>query len=216
MLLDIFVRIEGFFKRLESYMEVRPTAAMTDVIVKIMTEVLSILAIATKKIKQGRLSESDVHKLLFAYLFPEKFMKKLLSKNNIEDAVKKLNTLTMEETRMVIAETLKVTNRVDDKVDKVDDTVNRVDDKVDRVDDKVDKVDDKVDKVDSKVDKVDDMVNRVDNKVNKVDDKVDKVDDKVDRVDNNVMVLIDGGESFFGDLRIPDHGYDSKRVVCKH
>ena len=30
---------------------------------------------------------------------------------------------------MAIAETLKVTNRVDDKVDKVDDTVNRVDDK---------------------------------------------------------------------------------------
>ena len=69
MLIDIFVRIEGFFKRLESYTEVRPTAAMTDVIVKIIIEVLSILAIATKQIKQGRSSESiDVHKLLFTYL----------------------------------------------------------------------------------------------------------------------------------------------------
>ena len=123
--------------------------------------------------------------------------------------MKKLDTLTMGEARMAIAEMLKVTNRVDDKVDKVDDTVNRVDDKVD-------KMDDKVDKVDSKVDNMDDMVNRVDNKVNKVDDKVDKVDDKVDKVDNNMMVLIDGGESFSGDLRIPDHGYDSKRAVCKH
>ena len=55
---------------------------------------------------------------------------KLLGKNNLEDALKKLDTLTMEETRMAIAETLKVTNRVDIKVDKVDDTVNRVDDKV--------------------------------------------------------------------------------------
>jgi hypothetical protein len=70
VLLDIFVRIEGFFKRLESYTEVRPTAAMTDVIVKIMIEVLSILAIATTEIKQRRSSEPvDVHKLLFAYLF---------------------------------------------------------------------------------------------------------------------------------------------------
>ena len=70
MLIDIFVRIESFFKRLESYTEVRPTAAMTDVIVKIMIEVLSILAIATKEIKQGRSSESiDIHKLLFTYLF---------------------------------------------------------------------------------------------------------------------------------------------------
>jgi hypothetical protein len=121
VLIDIFVRIEGFFKRLESYTEVRPTAAMTDVIVKIMIEVLSILAIATKEIKQGRSSESiDIHKLLFTYLF-RKILKKLLGKNDIEDALKKLDTLTMEEARMAIAETLKVTNRVDDKVDKVDD-----------------------------------------------------------------------------------------------
>ena len=70
MLIDIFVRIEGFFKRLESYTEVRPTEAMTDVIVKIMIQVLSILAIATKQIKQGRSSESlGIHKLLFAYLY---------------------------------------------------------------------------------------------------------------------------------------------------
>ena len=69
MLIDIFVRLEGFFKRLETYTEVRPTAAMTDVIVRIIIEVLSILAIATKQIKQGRSSESiDIRKSLFTYL----------------------------------------------------------------------------------------------------------------------------------------------------
>ena len=52
--------------RLQSYTEVRPTAGMTDVIVKIMIEILSILAIATKQIKQGRSSKSiDVHNLFF-------------------------------------------------------------------------------------------------------------------------------------------------------
>ncbi|KAF8269139.1 hypothetical protein EI94DRAFT_1699711 [Lactarius quietus] len=55
-LIDIFERIENFFKRLETYTEVRPSAAMTDVIVKIMVEVLYILGIATKEIKQGRTS----------------------------------------------------------------------------------------------------------------------------------------------------------------
>jgi hypothetical protein len=70
VLIDIFVRIEGFFKCLETYTEVRPTAAMTDVIMKIMIEVLSILAIATKQIKQGRSSKTiDVYELLFAYIF---------------------------------------------------------------------------------------------------------------------------------------------------
>ena len=70
MLVDIFVRIEGFFKRLETYTEVRPTEAMTDVAVRILIEVLSILAIATKQIKQGRSSKSiDVHELLFTHSF---------------------------------------------------------------------------------------------------------------------------------------------------
>ena len=57
MLIDLFGRIESFFLRLESYTEVRPTAAMTDIIVKIMVEILCILAIATKDIKQRRASE---------------------------------------------------------------------------------------------------------------------------------------------------------------
>jgi hypothetical protein len=62
VLTDVFVRIETFFKRLKSYTEVPPTAAMTDVIVKIMVEILFILAIATKEVKQGRSSELiDIH-----------------------------------------------------------------------------------------------------------------------------------------------------------
>jgi glycosylphosphatidylinositol transamidase (GPIT) subunit GPI8 len=59
-LIDIFERIENFFRRLETYAEVRPCAAMTDIIVKIMVEVLNILAIATKEIKQGRTSELSI------------------------------------------------------------------------------------------------------------------------------------------------------------
>jgi hypothetical protein len=42
----------------ETYVEVPPTAGMMDIIIKIMVEVLSILAIMTKEIKQGRASES--------------------------------------------------------------------------------------------------------------------------------------------------------------
>ena len=118
VLIDIFVRMESFFKRLESYTEVPPTAAMTDVILKIMIEVISILAIATKEIKQGRSSKQiDLH-ILFALdsRFLEKFLKKLVGQNDIEDALKKLDTLTMEESRMAIAEILNVTHRVDDNV----------------------------------------------------------------------------------------------------
>jgi methyl-accepting chemotaxis protein len=198
VLTDIFVRIECFFKRLETYTEVQPTAGMSDVIMKIMIEVLSILGIATKEIKQGRSSEwIDTHKMIFRLPFSEKFMKTLLGKNNIEDALKKLDTLTMEEARMAIAETLNVTHRVDD-------TVNRVDNKVDNVDNKIEKVDDKVEKVDDKVDKVDDTVNKMDNKVDKVNDtvnrvehKVDKVDDTINRVEDKLTLLFDSAKNAF-------------------
>ena len=64
-------------------------------------------------------------------------MNKLLGKNDIEDALKIMDTLTTEEARMATAENLRVTNRVDDKVDKVDDKVDKVDDKVDNLDNKV-------------------------------------------------------------------------------
>ena len=56
-LLDIFQRIEMLFGRLEVYTEVEPTPEMMTVMVQITVEVLSILGIATKEIKQGRTSE---------------------------------------------------------------------------------------------------------------------------------------------------------------
>jgi hypothetical protein len=56
-LIDIFNRIEQFFHRLEIYTSITPTTAMTSVIVQIMVKVLTILAIATKDVKGGRLSE---------------------------------------------------------------------------------------------------------------------------------------------------------------
>ncbi|KAI9445974.1 hypothetical protein H4582DRAFT_519352 [Lactarius indigo] len=56
-LVDIFEHIEYFFRRLETFTEVPQTQAMTDITVKIMVEVLDILAIATKEIKQSRASE---------------------------------------------------------------------------------------------------------------------------------------------------------------
>jgi hypothetical protein len=55
--MDIFEHIEMFFRHLEIYTEVPPTAQMMDTIIQIMVEVLLILGIATKEIKQGRLSE---------------------------------------------------------------------------------------------------------------------------------------------------------------
>ena len=57
MLVDVFERIQSFFRRLEIYTKVRPTAEMMDTIVQILVEVLSILGIATKEVKKGVMSK---------------------------------------------------------------------------------------------------------------------------------------------------------------
>ena len=56
-LVDAFERIESFFRRLEIYTKVRPTTEMMDTIVRILVEVLSILGIATKEMKEGVMSK---------------------------------------------------------------------------------------------------------------------------------------------------------------
>jgi hypothetical protein len=56
-LLDLFECLGNFLKRLEIYTAIPPSPMMTNVIVKIMVELLSVLGLATKQIKQGRLSK---------------------------------------------------------------------------------------------------------------------------------------------------------------
>ena len=64
-----------FFRRLEVYTQVSPTTDMIDILVQIMVEVLSILGIATKEIKQGRLSEYLLYNV--TTLFDERLFRKV-------------------------------------------------------------------------------------------------------------------------------------------
>ena len=56
-LIELFSRIEYFFRRLEIYIGVPPTTAMGEITAEIMAEVLIIIAMATKEVKRGRMSE---------------------------------------------------------------------------------------------------------------------------------------------------------------
>ncbi|KAH9178025.1 hypothetical protein EDB89DRAFT_1299066 [Lactarius sanguifluus] len=175
VLIDIFERIENFFKRLEAYTEVPQTVAMTDVIVKIMVEVLSIFAIATKEIKQG---------------FAKKFLKKLVGGRDIEDALQKLDRLTQEEARMATAEVLRVTHGVDDKVKGVGFQVEGVNKGVQDVDGKVEGVDVRVQGVDERVQGVDERVQGADKRIQRVGDGVYGVDERVRGVDEGVQRIV--------------------------
>ena len=56
-LVDLLESIEHFINRLDVYTRVPLTGAMAETIVKIMVEIISTLALATKQIKQKRPSE---------------------------------------------------------------------------------------------------------------------------------------------------------------
>ena len=90
-------------------MDIPPTPMMTDIIVQIMVEVLSVLALATKQVKQGRFSEYVIiYTLPKAQCSIEKFAKKLLGESEVEAVLQKLDRLTQEEARMTTAQTLGV------------------------------------------------------------------------------------------------------------
>jgi hypothetical protein len=113
--------LECFFKRLEKYIKVRPTAALTDVIVKIMVEVISILGIVTKEIGQGKLSTSfRVDIFTKVDVRAERFLKKLAGMKDVEDALQRMDKLTQEESLMAVAEGLTITREIGDKMEGVD------------------------------------------------------------------------------------------------
>ena len=59
-LADLLQSIGHFLNRLEIYTEIPPTEAMNEMVVKILVELLSTLALTTKELKQGKFSESVV------------------------------------------------------------------------------------------------------------------------------------------------------------
>ena len=88
---------------------------MMDLIIKVMVELLSVLALATKQIKQGRLSKFAVrYMLLYPQRVTEKFVKKLRGngKDNIQAALERLDRLTKDEGLSAVAQTLGVVHNI--------------------------------------------------------------------------------------------------------
>ena len=115
--------MQFFFIRLEKYIAVRPTAGMMAVIVEIMVEVISILGIATKEIKEGQISRPflfDIFlNLLTLIIHAEKFLKRVFTINRLDGAFQRLDKLTQEEALMAEAETLVIAARIDNNVEDI-------------------------------------------------------------------------------------------------
>jgi len=119
--------------------------------------------------------------------FSEKYVKKLIGRTDIEDALKRLDRLTQEEARMAAAQVLKVANAVDDRVQGIANNVLGVDNRVAGIDDRVADVGDRLKEVNEQVTGVGDRVK----------DQVKDVDDRVKAVDEKVATVVDGAQHIF-------------------
>ncbi|KAN0116571.1 hypothetical protein V8E52_005715 [Russula decolorans] len=93
-LANLLESVEHFLNRLDIYTKIPPMVSMTEMIIKILVELLSILALATKQLQQGKLKAL--------------VKKKLLGGRDIEAVLQRLDRLTEDEARMTVAQTLEV------------------------------------------------------------------------------------------------------------
>jgi len=126
--------------------------------------------------KAERVSVSFTNMFALTKSFSEKYLKKLIGKNDIEDSLKRLDRLTQEEARMAAAQLLKIANTIDNRVEGIADNVLVVNNRVAGVDDRV---------------------AGVDERVVGVDERVAAVDDRVKAVDDKLAVVIDGTQYLF-------------------
>ncbi|KAH9006675.1 hypothetical protein EDB84DRAFT_1447597 [Lactarius hengduanensis] len=86
---------------------------MTNVMGKVVAEVLSMLAVATKVMNQSR---------------KKTFLKRLVGRNDVEDALLKLDKLEQGELRMVSAQVLKDTSDLKDATNDLKDVTTDIKD----------------------------------------------------------------------------------------
>ena len=121
-LISLFECTQYFLQRLSRYMTTSLTPEMTELLAKILAQVLSVLALSTKEMKDRRISVLLYFKdFSLADYKTEKFMKRLIGKTEVEDGLQRLDMLTKEENLMTAACTLEATGEIRRDVDVVKD-----------------------------------------------------------------------------------------------
>ena len=107
-LAEMLELIEDFLIHVEIYTRVPPTPATDDMVVKIMLELFSTLALATRELYHGRPSESILVHLYLTQRYVVKSFKKGFGDTGMEAILQRLDRLTQDEARMTVPETLAV------------------------------------------------------------------------------------------------------------
>ena len=128
-LINLFERTQHFLQRLNHYTATSLTPEMMELLAKILAQVLSVLALSTKEMKERKISALISRYFFLADYGAEKFMKRLVGKTEVEDGLQRLDMLTKEENLMMAACTLEVAGDIRQNVNDIrDDTCDIKDD----------------------------------------------------------------------------------------
>ncbi|KAI0290957.1 hypothetical protein BC826DRAFT_1106132 [Russula brevipes] len=107
-LTNLFKRIHLILQSLDVYTGNSLTTELTELLGKIMAQLLSILALQTRVMTEGRI---------------KKFARKLKGRTDVEDALSRFTMFMKEESSLVTARTLDLTRRVDINIKKAEEIV---------------------------------------------------------------------------------------------
>jgi len=196
-MLYIFERIHFFLQRLNIYTGIPLTNELTELLGKIMAQLLCILALSTKAMKERRMSE-----LIYLLCpFPvdygtEKILKRLVGRTDVEDALERLDTLTKEEISMTVARNLEVTDRIDGNAMAIKDIVLNVDGNVNATKELAQDVDSNVKLITEVIRDVEGNVEETRALTENVGDDVKVIQGVVSSIDHNVKATKNGMQYF--------------------
>jgi archaellum component FlaC len=212
-IIHLFERINFSLQRLNIYTEIPLTNDFTELLGKIMAELLSVLANSTKEMTDWKMSEL-IHSLfpLLADYGLERFLKRLVGKTDVEDALERLDMLTKEETLMAVTKNLEVTHHVDGSVMAVKGIVHKIDDNVKAIKEAICDVNDSVEVTKRLSHDVGAGVNAIKDDIRDVDGNVKETRALTENIDDNVKAtkaltedIGDGVKVIQGVTRSVDH-----------
>ena len=107
-LVDLLEAIGQFVNRLAMYTRIPLSPAMVEIVIKIIVEILSTLALVTNELRQGQPSECVLTGVILYSTRPVKFVKKILGEKDIEAVLQRLDRLTQDEVLTTAVQTLEV------------------------------------------------------------------------------------------------------------
>ena len=146
-LVSLFERIQFFLQRFHHYTSVALTPEMTELLAKIMAQILSTVFLLFRPRQRKRRISWSIQSVVYSFLANytlRNIYEAINGKDRCGRCVSRLDTLTKEENLMTAAGAFESVHRVDNKVTVIEDVLQQVDGNVSVIQELTRGVDDNV------------------------------------------------------------------------